>query len=254
MNREKNESFSFDLNYGKQLTVLQYTHFLRCIFMCQAPSYRCVHLVLDCRKQDVFWYNRDDLCNIKTKKNIRCFSLIYCLFLLMLLHIFIPSPRLSQQVEVNGPSFEHSVAKFWTLYLYSLGSLIQLSQQCSHKEFQFWTLTQWMSFTATTYVYIHRFLSSQFHLDFRGKNNVKSSTGPFWAILYFFCTCQHTSDHLLVWVAFQFVEFNTVQLLKSLFAELAGVVVVGFWSVFLHMPVKGGTLATLIATDLTPDR
>lgn len=38
--------------------------------MCQAPSYRCVHLVLDCQKQDVFRYNRDDLFNIKTKKTI----------------------------------------------------------------------------------------------------------------------------------------------------------------------------------------
>lgn len=115
-----------------------------------------------------------------------------------------------------------------------------------------------MSSTAATYVYICCFLCLQsFVLDLSGKNNVKSSTGPSGP----FCTsfvhvtiCQHTSDHLLVWVAFQFVEFNAVQLLKSLFAELAGVVVVGFWSVFLHMPVKGGTLATLIATDLTPDR
>lgn len=116
-----------------------------------------------------------------------------------------------------------------------------------------------MSFIATTYlsVYIQFSVSSKFHTDLGGKNNVKSSTspsGPFCTSFVHVTICQDTSDHLLVWVAFQFVEFNTVQLLKSLFAELAGVVVVGFWSVFLHMPVKGGTLATLIATDLTPDR
>lgn len=61
-----------------------------------------------------------------------------------------------------------------------------------------------------------------------------------------------TSDELLVWVAFQFVELNAVQLLKPLVTELTGVVVLGFWSVFLHVPVEGGTLATLVATDLTP--
>lgn len=113
-----------------------------------------------------------------------------------------------------------------------------------------------MSFIATTYVYIHRFLCLQsFILDLRGKNvSSTSPSGPFYTSFVHVTICQHTSDHLLVWVAFQFVEFNTVQLLKSLFTELTGVVVVGFWSVFLHMPVKGGTLATLIATDLTPDR
>lgn len=62
------------------------------------------------------------------------------------------------------------------------------------------------------------------------------------------------SGCLFVWMALEFVEFNTVQLFKPLLTELAGVVVVGLWSVFLHVPVEGGTLATLIATDFTSNR
>lgn len=47
------------------------------------------------------------------------------------------------------------------------------------------------------------------------------------------------------------MEFDAVQFLKPLVAELAGEVVVRLWSVLLHVPVKGGPLATLVATDLT---
>lgn len=54
-------------------------------------------------------------------------------------------------------------------------------------------------------------------------------------------------------MAFQFVELNAVQLLKPLVTELTSVVVLGLRSVFLHVPVEGGTLATLVATDLTPE-
>lgn len=75
------------------------------------------------------------------------------------------------------------------------------------------------------------------------------------------CTClalvtrvPTPSGCLFVWMALQFVKFNTVQLFKPLLTELAGVVVVGLWSVFLHVPVEGGTLATLIATDFTSNR
>ncbi len=50
------------------------------------------------------------------------------------------------------------------------------------------------------------------------------------------------------------MEFNTVQLLEALLAELTGEVVLGLWSVLLHVPVQGRTLATLVATDFTPDR
>lgn len=50
------------------------------------------------------------------------------------------------------------------------------------------------------------------------------------------------------------MEFNTVQLLEPLLAELAGEVVLGLWSVFLHVPVQGRALATLVATDFTSDR
>lgn len=77
------------------------------------------------------------------------------------------------------------------------------------------------------------------------------------AHLYLFSSCHqchNTSGCLLVWVALQFVEFNAVQLLEPLLAELAGVVVVGLRSVFLHVPVEGGALATLVATDFTSDR
>lgn len=62
------------------------------------------------------------------------------------------------------------------------------------------------------------------------------------------------SGCLFVWMALQFVEFNAVQLFKPLLTELTGVVVVGLWSVFLHVPVEGGTLAALIATDFTSNK
>lgn len=50
------------------------------------------------------------------------------------------------------------------------------------------------------------------------------------------------------------MEFDTVQLLEPLVTELTGEVVVGLWSVFLHVPVQGCALATLVATDFTSDR
>lgn len=65
--------------------------------------------------------------------------------------------------------------------------------------------------------------------------------------------CPNTSGGLLVWVALQLMEFNTVQLLEPLLTELTGEVVVGLRSVFLHVPVQGRALATLVATDFTSD-
>lgn len=62
------------------------------------------------------------------------------------------------------------------------------------------------------------------------------------------------SGGLLLRVALQFMKFNTVQLLKPLVAELAGVVIVGFRGVLLHVPVQRCTLATLVATDFTLQR
>lgn len=47
------------------------------------------------------------------------------------------------------------------------------------------------------------------------------------------------------------MEFNAVQLLEPLLTEFTGEVVVGLCSVFLHVPVQGRTLATLVATDFT---
>lgn len=55
-------------------------------------------------------------------------------------------------------------------------------------------------------------------------------------------------------MALQLVELNTVQFLESLLAELTGEVVVRLRSVFLHVPVQGRTLATLVATNLTLER
>lgn len=62
------------------------------------------------------------------------------------------------------------------------------------------------------------------------------------------------SSRLLVRMTLQLVELNTVQFLKPLLAELTGEVVVRLWSVFLHVPVQGCTLATLVATNLTLER
>ena len=71
--------------------------------------------------------------------------------------------------------------------------------------------------------------------------------------LFLFSSLQ-VSGGLLVGVALQLVELNTVQLLEPLVTELTGEVVVSLWSVFLHVPVQGRTLATLVAADLTSDR
>lgn len=49
------------------------------------------------------------------------------------------------------------------------------------------------------------------------------------------------------------MELNTVQLLEPLVTELTREVVVGLWSVLLHVPVQGRSLSTLVATDFTPD-
>lgn len=60
-----------------------------------------------------------------------------------------------------------------------------------------------------------------------------------------------TSGHLLFRVALQFVEFNAVQLLELLVAELTGEVIKCLRNVFLHVPVQGCALAALVATDFT---
>lgn len=57
-----------------------------------------------------------------------------------------------------------------------------------------------------------------------------------------------------VWMAFELVELDTVEFLKALAAVLAGIVVVCLGHVFLHMPVEGSPLTTLITTDLAPAR
>lgn len=63
-----------------------------------------------------------------------------------------------------------------------------------------------------------------------------------------------SSVSLLVRVALELVELDAVQLLKALAAVFAGEVVVGLGSVFLHVPVEGGPLATLVPADLTLQR
>lgn len=60
------------------------------------------------------------------------------------------------------------------------------------------------------------------------------------------------SAALFVWVALHLVEFDAVQLLKPFVTKLTGVVVVGLWSVFLHVPVQRGALPTLVAANFTP--
>lgn len=65
--------------------------------------------------------------------------------------------------------------------------------------------------------------------------------------------CRDASGRLFLRVALQLVEFNTVQPFEALVTELTCVVVVGLWSVFLHVPVEGRSLAALVATDLTSD-
>lgn len=55
-------------------------------------------------------------------------------------------------------------------------------------------------------------------------------------------------------MAFELVELDTVKLLESLAAVLAGVVVVCLGCVLLHVPVEGSPLTTLITADLTPVR
>lgn len=61
-----------------------------------------------------------------------------------------------------------------------------------------------------------------------------------------------SSDRLLLWMALQLVELDTVQLLKAFATVLTRKVVVGFRRVLLHVPVERGSLPTLIAADLTP--
>lgn len=60
-----------------------------------------------------------------------------------------------------------------------------------------------------------------------------------------------SSDRLLLWVALQLVELDTVQLLKAFATVLTRKVVVGLRRVLLHVPVERGSLPTLIAADLT---
>lgn len=55
-------------------------------------------------------------------------------------------------------------------------------------------------------------------------------------------------------MALHLVEFDAVQLLEALVTELTGVVVVRLRSVFLHVPVQRGTLATLVAANFAPKR
>lgn len=56
----------------------------------------------------------------------------------------------------------------------------------------------------------------------------------------------------MVWVAFERVELDTVQFLKTLPAALAGEVVLHFCGVLLHVPVERRALSALVAADLTP--
>lgn len=167
--------------------------------MCQAPSYWCVHLVLDCQKRDMFRYIVMICATLKLKKNIRtqwCFSLIYCLFLLMLLHLSILSPCLSQQVEVNGPSFDCSV--------------LRNPRHCTFTVWALWTVTAalpqriWVLNSDTVNV-LHSYylclyplfsVSSKFHPGLEREEQREVFHRSFWAILYFFCTCHRMPAHL----------------------------------------------------------
>lgn len=63
---------------------------------------------------------------------------------------------------------------------------------------------------------------------------------------------QKNSGSLVIRVALQLVELDAVQLLEALPAVLAGEVVVDVRGVLFHVPVQGGPLPALVATDLTP--
>ena len=60
------------------------------------------------------------------------------------------------------------------------------------------------------------------------------------------------SGRLVVWVAFERVELDAVQLLEALPAALAREVVLHLGRVLLHVPVERRALSALVATDLAP--
>lgn len=62
------------------------------------------------------------------------------------------------------------------------------------------------------------------------------------------------SSGLVVWVAFESVELDAVQLLETLPAALTREIVLHLCRVLLHMPVERSALSALVATDLTPAR
>lgn len=56
----------------------------------------------------------------------------------------------------------------------------------------------------------------------------------------------------MVWVAFESVELDAVQLLETLPAALACEVVLHLGHVLLHVPVERRALSALVAADLAP--
>lgn len=58
------------------------------------------------------------------------------------------------------------------------------------------------------------------------------------------------SGRLVVWVAFERVELDAVQLLKALPAALASEVVLHLCRVLLHVPVERCTLPALVPANL----
>lgn len=58
----------------------------------------------------------------------------------------------------------------------------------------------------------------------------------------------------MVWVAFESVELDAVQLLETLPAALAREIVLHLCCVLLHVPVERSTLPALVAADLAPAR
>lgn len=61
------------------------------------------------------------------------------------------------------------------------------------------------------------------------------------------------SGRLVVWVAFERVELDAVQLLKALPAALASEVVLNLCRVLLHVPVERCTLPALVPANLAPE-
>lgn len=121
----------------------------------------------------------------------------YCLFLLMLLHHFILSPCLSQQVEVNGPSFDCSVAKSWTLHLLQF-ELFDTTVTAALPQ-RLWALnSDTVNVLHSCYLCLYPLfsVSSKFRPGLEREEQREVFHRSFWAILYFFCTCHHMPAHL----------------------------------------------------------